>query len=95
MENLDPTLHPEMVRRGFIIQGKRETEREASVRDVLARSYLRVGEYKQSIEYGKKALSIARYGIILRFWEMPTYPSTKPTLTLSSYLGHNVGLGEG
>ena len=31
--------------------------------DVLARSYryLRFGGYKQSIEYGKKALSIARY----------------------------------
>ena len=43
------------------MQRKRETEREASVCDVLARSYLRIGEYKQSIEYGKKALSIARY----------------------------------
>ena len=43
------------------MQGKRETEREASVCDVLARSYLRIGGYKQSIEYGKKALSIARY----------------------------------
>ena len=35
------------------MQGKRETEREALVCDVLARSYLRVGGYKQSIEYGK------------------------------------------
>ena len=43
------------------MQGKRETEREASVCDVPARSYLRIGGYKQSIEYGKKALSIARY----------------------------------
>ena len=43
------------------MQGKRETEREASVCDVLARSYLLVGGYKQSIEYGKKALSIARW----------------------------------
>ena len=25
----------------------------------------------------------------------PTYPSPKPTLILSSYLGQNVGLGEG
>ena len=53
---------------------KRETEREASVCDVLARSYLRVGGYKQSIEYGKKTLSIARYGIILRFWETAHLP---------------------
>ena len=43
------------------MQGKRETERETSVCDVLARSYLRVGRYKQSIEYGKNALSFARY----------------------------------
>ena len=43
------------------MQGKRETERETSVCDVLARSYLRVGGYKQGIEYGKKALSIATY----------------------------------
>ena len=27
--------------------------------------------------------------------KLPTYPSPKPTLTLSSYLGRNVGLGEG
>ena len=35
--------------------------RLVTVCDVLARSYLRIGGYKQSIEYGKKALSIARY----------------------------------
>ena len=27
--------------------------------------------------------------------KLPTYPSPKPTLTLSSYLGQNVGLGGG
>ena len=27
--------------------------------------------------------------------KLPTYPSPKPTLTLTSYLGQNVGLGEG
>ena len=26
--------------------------------------------------------------------KLPTYPSPKPTLTLSSYLGQNVDLGE-
>ena len=31
----------------------------------------------------------------LRFWELPTYPFPKPTLTLTSHLGQNVGLGEG
>ena len=56
------------------MEGKRETEREASVCDVLTRSYLCVGGYKQSIEYGKKALSIARYEIILRFRETAHLP---------------------
>ena len=27
--------------------------------------------------------------------ELPTYPSPKPTLILTSHLGQNVGLGEG
>ena len=27
--------------------------------------------------------------------KLPTYPSPKPTLALSSYLGQDVGLGEG
>ena len=27
--------------------------------------------------------------------KLPTYPSPKPTLTLPSHLGKNVGLGEG
>ena len=27
--------------------------------------------------------------------KLPTYPSPKQTLTLTSYLGQNVGLGEG
>ena len=32
---------------------------------------------------------------ILRFWETAHLPSPKPTLTLTSYLEQNVGLGEG
>ena len=28
------------------------------------------------------------------WWKLPTYPSPKPTLTLTSHLGQNVGLGE-
>ena len=31
----------------------------------------------------------------LGFWETPTYPSLKLTLTLSSHLGQNDGLEEG
>ena len=27
--------------------------------------------------------------------KLPSYPSPKPTLTLTSHLGQNVGLGEG
>ena len=27
--------------------------------------------------------------------KLPTYPSPKPTLTLTSHLGQNVGVGEG
>ena len=27
--------------------------------------------------------------------KLPTYPSPKPTLTLPSHLGQNIGLGEG
>ena len=27
--------------------------------------------------------------------KLPTHPSPKPTLTLTSHLGQNVGLGEG
>ena len=27
--------------------------------------------------------------------KLPTYPSPKPTLTLTSHIGQNVGVGEG
>ena len=41
----------------------------------------------------------AEQGIVLdqfRFLgKLPTYPSPKPTLSLTSHLGQNVGLGEG
>ena len=32
--------------------------------------------------------------IIIRYWNLPTYPSPKPTLTLTSHLRQNVGLRE-
>ena len=35
------------------------------------------------------------FGSFYVSWKLPTYPSPKPTLTLSSYLEQNVGLGEG
>ena len=35
-------------------------------------------------------LESGKVGIVV-----PTYPSLKPTLTVTSYLGQNVGLGEG
>ena len=34
-------------------------------------------------------------GSLYVYWKLPTYPSRKPTLTLTSHLGHNVGFGEG
>ena len=39
--------------------------------------------------HGKKTGSIKVSG------KLPTYPSPKPTLSLTSHLGQNVGLGEG
>ena len=34
-------------------------------------------------------------GLIWVSGKLPTYPSPKPTLTLTSHLGQNVGFGEG
>ena len=51
------------------------------------------------ITTSKDSLSIPifSFGIIMRFWETAhlPLPSPKPTLTLTSHLGQNVGLGEG
>ena len=35
------------------------------------------------------------FGSLYFSGKLPTYPSHKPTLTLTSHLGQNVGLGEG
>ena len=35
-----------------------------------------------------------KIGIKLGFWELPTYPSPKLTLTLNFHCGQNDGLGE-
>ena len=34
-------------------------------------------------------------GLIWVSGKLPTYPSPKPTLTLTSHLGQNIGFGEG
>ena len=34
-------------------------------------------------------------GSLSILWKLPTYPSSKPTLTLTFYLGQNIGLGSG
>ena len=74
----------------------RETEREASVCDVLARSYLRVGErINRVLSTVKKHCALPGMGSFYVSGKLPTFSSTKPTSTLSSYLGQNVGLGEG
>ena len=44
--------------------------------------------FKDSIQYKKEP-------IIYVSMKLPVYPFPKPTLTISSYLGQNVGLGEG
>ena len=38
-----------------------------------------VGQYKTS-------LLLKQFGIIIRFWDLPTYPFPKPALTLTSHL---------
>ena len=47
----------------------------------------------------KQRLGTSLTGGVLRSlyvsWKLPTYPSPKPTLTLTSHLGQNVGLKEG
>ena len=75
------------------MQGKRETEREASVCDVLARSYLRVGGYKQSIEYGKKALNIARY-VLNREREVDALVLSRSYYEVGDYQDLNVECGK-
>ena len=35
------------------------------------------------------------FGLLYVSWKLATYPSPEPTLTLTSHLGQNVGLGEG
>ena len=37
----------------------------------------------------------ANFGSLYVSGKLPTYPFPEPTLTLSSYLGQNVGLAEG
>ena len=59
----------------------------AASRPFLSSLFIRklydINKYKYS--YGSFYVSV----------KLPTYPSPKPTLTLSSYLGKNIGLGEG
>ena len=47
------------------------------------------------IVWSKATLSWKNFGSILVSRKLPTYPSSKLTLTLSSRLGQNDGLGEG
>ena len=42
-----------------------------------------------------KAVPLPGLWVNLGFWETAHYPSPKLTLTLTSYLGQNDGLGEG
>ena len=48
-----------------------------------------------AIGFALLELFCKRVYIIIRFWKLPTFPSPKPTLTLTYHLGKNVGLGKG
>ena len=45
--------------------------------------------------FSGKLIDAKQHGSFYISGKLPTYPSPKPTLTLSSYLEQNVGLGEG
>ena len=45
-----------------------------------------------NVQKGVKPRNLRSFYVSVK---LPTYPSPKPTLTLSSYLGQNVGLGRG
>ena len=61
--------------------------------------FIRLPSYPYSLVFQQKMLSTLKLntkGIINTFLgKLPTYPSPKPTLTLTSHLGQNVGLGKG
>ena len=50
---------------------------------------------KLSNKFHQGALTIIIFESLYPPGKLPTYPSLKPTSTLTSHLGHNVGLGEG
>ena len=53
-------------------------------------------EAHQAFEVAKsKSSGLVSFGIIILSGKLPTYPFPKPTSTLTSLLGQNVGLGEG
>ena len=40
-------------------------------------------------------IRISWINLYVGYWKLPTYPSPKLTVTVTSYLGQNVGLGDG
>ena len=40
-------------------------------------------------------MRISWINLYVGYWKLPTYPSPKLTVTVTSYLGQNVGLGVG
>ena len=49
----------------------------------------------RSLKKERSIISSLARSTVIRFWETATYPSTKPTLTLTSHSGQTVGLGKG
>ena len=49
----------------------------------------------RSLKKERSIISSLAGSTVIRFWELSIYPSTKPTLTLTSHLRQTLGLGEG
>ena len=59
------------------------------------RAYNRVGLISQGAYNRNRKMRIETRWSIKVSGKLPTYPSPKSTLTLTSHLGQNIGLGEG
>ena len=52
-------------------------------------------QFKTGLLLNNDTFSLLKTGSLEVSGKLPTYPSLKSTLTLTSHLGQNVGLGEG
>ena len=66
---------------------------ESFIKGSQCMDYLSAKTKKVAVSRGSTAVRVT--GSIQVSGKLPTYPSLKPTLTLTSHLGKTVGLGEG